>query len=143
MATKPSIIIDEEVSFEDEKLDARCLITRTDLRGIITYSSLSYRKMTKYSKEDLLGKPHSIVRHPDMPKAAFKSMWNTINNDIAWEGYVKNLRKDGKYYWVIVRIEPIFDEDGNKIGYVGIRREPSREAIKMIIKKYRYMLENE
>ena len=137
------VIIDEEVTFEDEGLDARCLITRTDLRGIITYASKAYRQMTKYSKEELIGTPHSIVRHPDMPKAAFECMWKTIKNDIPWEGYVKNLRKDGKYYWVIVRIESIFDEEHRKIGYVGIRREPSREAIRVIEQEYKSMLENE
>ena len=136
-------VIDQEVTFQDEELEARGLITRTDLRGIITFTSKAYRQMTKYSKEELLGKPHSIVRHPDMPAAAFKQMWDTIKKDVPWEGYVKNLRKDGKYYWVIVRIESIFDENGEKIGYVGLRREPKREAILEIEEKYKEMLENE
>ena len=144
MPRKPNIeVIDEEVTFEDEGLEARSLITRTDLKGIITFASKAYRQMTKYSKEELIGSPHSIVRHPDMPTRAFKEMWDTIKDNRVWEGYVKNLRKDGKYYWVIVRIEPVYDEEGNKIGYVGLRREPDREMLPSIIKKYKDLLENE
>jgi aerotaxis receptor len=144
MPRKPNVpVIDEEVTFSDEGLDARGLITRTDLKGIITYASKAYRQMTKYPKDELVGEPHSIVRHPDMPSAAFKQMWDDIQNNQTWEGYVKNLRKDGRYYWVIVHIEPIFDEDGKKIGYVGLRREPERAIIKNIEKKYKEMLADE
>ena len=111
MPAKPNVEpIDIEVTFKEEGLEASALITQTDLHGVITYASKAYRQMTKYSKEELVGSPHSIVRHPDMPAAAFKQMWDVIKSDKMWEGYVKNLRKDGKYYWVIVRIEPIFDE---------------------------------
>jgi len=144
MPAKPNVEpIDIEVTFKDEGLEARSLITKTDLRGIITYASKAYRQMTKYSKEELIGKPHSIVRHPDMPAIAFKQMWDDIKANKVWEGYVKNLRKDGKYYWVIVRIEPTFDEDGNKIGYIGMRKEPDREIIKQIEEKYKNLLANE
>ena len=144
MPAKPNVkLIDQEVTFQDEGLEARGLITRTDLHGIITFASKAYRQMTKYSKEELIGKPHSIVRHPDMPAAAFKQMWDTIKADQAWEGYVKNLRKDGRYYWVIVRIEPIFDEDGKKIGYVGLRREPDRKMVAQMSEKYKEMIANE
>ena len=144
MPAKPNVPpIDIEATFEEEGLVARALITRTDLRGIITYASKAYRQMTKYSREELIGKPHSIVRHPDMPAIAFKQMWDTIRDDRMWEGYVKNLRKDGKYYWVIVRIEPIFDENGKKVGYVGLRRKPEREIIQEMEEKYRKMRVNE
>ena len=144
MPRKPNVeVIDEEVTFEDEGLEARTLITRTDLKGIITFASKAYRAMTKYDKEELIGSPHSIVRHPDMPAIAFKEMWDTIKDNRVWEGYVKNLRKDGKYYWVIVRIEPVYDEDGNKIGYVGLRREPDRNMLPSIIRKYKDLLDDE
>jgi aerotaxis receptor len=144
MPAKPNVEpLDIEATFEEEGLEARSLITRTDLHGIITFASKAYRAMTKYSKEELIGKPHSIVRHPDMPVSAFKQMWDTIKANKVWEGYVKNLRKDGKYYWVIVRIEPIFDEDGKKIGYVGLRRESEREIITQIEQQYKEMLANE
>ncbi len=145
MAATPNVKpIDEEVTFADEGIDARALITRTDKRGIITFASKAYRDMTKYSKEELIGKPHSIVRHPDMPEAAFKEMWDTILSGKRWIGVIKNLRKDGKYYWVIVKIEPI-DEYGNVVeeepekiaGFLAIRREPSREDIKKFEEYYK------
>jgi len=145
MASRPNVeVIDEEVTFQEEGIDARALITRTDKRGIITFASKAYRDMTKYSKEELIGKPHSIVRHPCMPESAFKEMWNTILNGRRWVGIVKNLRKDGKYYWVIVKIDPI-DKDGNIVeeepdridGFIAIRREPSKEDIKKAEKYYR------
>ena len=138
MAVAPNVKpIDEEVTFADEGIDARALITRTDKRGIITFASKAYRDMTKYSKDELIGKPHNIVRHPEMPEAAFKEMWDTILKGKRWIGIIKNLRKDGKYYWVIVKIEPI-DENGNVVeeepdkiaGFIAIRREPSREDVK-------------
>ena len=144
MAAKPNVKpIDEEVTFSDEGIDARALITRTDKNGIITFASKAYRDMTKYSKDELIGKSHSIVRHPDMPEAAFKEMWDTILNGRRWIGLVKNLRKDGKYYWVIVKIDPI-DKDGNVVeepekiaGFLAIRREPSRDDIKKFDEYYK------
>ncbi|WP_457560408.1 PAS domain-containing protein [Caminibacter sp.] len=147
MAVKPNVTpIDKEATFAEEGLDARALITRTDKRGIITFASKAYRDMTKYSKNELIGKPHSIVRHPMMPEAAFKEMWDTILRGEHWEGMVRNLRKDGKYYWVIVQIDPI-NENGEIIynkpdeiaGFVAVRREPSREEIKEADKLYRIM----
>ena len=79
MAVKPNVKpLDIEATFEEEGLDARALITRTDTKGIITFASHAYRQMTKYSKDELIGKRHSIVRHPLMPEAAFKEMWDTI-----------------------------------------------------------------
>ena len=147
MAAKPNVKpLDIEATFEEEGLDARALITRTDKKGIITFASKAYRDMTKYSKDELIGKPHSIVRHPLMPEAAFKEMWDTIQQGKHWEGMVRNLRKDGKYYWVVVQIDPI-DENGNTVydnpdkiaGYVAVRREPTREEIQEADKLYRAM----
>ena len=147
MAAKPNVKpLDIEATFEEEGLDARALITRTDKKGIITFASKAYRDMTKYSKDELIGKPHSIVRHPLMPEAAFKEMWDTIQEGKHWEGMVRNLRKDGKYYWVVVQIDPI-DENGNTIydkpdkiaGYVAVRREPTREEIQEADKLYKAM----
>ena len=148
MAVKPKgNPLDIEVTFKEENLDARALITRTDKRGIVTFASKAYRDMTKYSKEELIGKPHNVVRHPLMPEAAFREMWETIQRGEHWEGLVRNLRKDGKYYWVVVQIDPI-DKNGNIIynkpenitGYVAVRREPTRKEIQeadMLYKKMR------
>jgi len=81
--------INEEVPF-----DGGVMITETDTSGIITYANRKFREMTGYSKEELIGSPHSINRHPDMPKAAFKTMWETIKRGDMWEGYVKNMRRN-------------------------------------------------
>ncbi len=130
--------INEEVPF-----DGGVMITETDTSGIITYANRKFREMTGYDKEELIGSPHSINRHPDMPKAAFKTMWETIKRGDMWEGYVKNMRKDGKYYWVIVWIKPKLDENGNIVGYIAGRKVPNRQDIKRIEQEYRLMKEHE
>ena len=130
MAVKPNVEpLNKEVTFEALGMIGKALITKTDLYGKITFVNRNYTILTSYSKEELIGKPHSIVRHPDMPEAAFKEMWDAIKADKVWQGYVKNLRGDGKYYWVIVRIEPIY-ENGEKVGYIALRKEPELEEIK-------------
>jgi PAS domain S-box-containing protein len=130
--------IDEEVLF-----DGRSLISETDLKGVITFVNRKFVEMTGYSKEEAIGQPHSILRHPDMPKAAFEGMWKVIKAGKIWEGYVKNLRKDGKYYWVVVHIVPKKDEQGNIIGYIASRKMPDRHQIDLAIKQYAEMIEAE
>ena len=138
-----------EATFEEEGLDARALVTRTNRSGIITFASKAYRDMTKYSKDELIGSAHSIVRHPFMPEAAFKDMWDTIEKGEHWSGLVMNLRKDGKHYWVEVHVDPI-DEDGNVVsdpkkiaGYLAIRREPPKEEVKSAYNLYKNIRKTE
>ena len=130
--------VDIEVPF-----DGGVMITETDPAGIITYANRKFREMTGYTREELIGSPHNINRHPDMPKAAFKQMWDTIKKGEYWEGYVKNIRKDGRYYWVIVWIKPKFDENGEIIGYIAGRKVPDRSMVKRMEEKYRKMKEEE
>jgi PAS domain S-box-containing protein len=130
--------VDQEVLF-----DGGVMITETDPAGIITYANRKFREMTGYTKEELIGAPHNINRHPDMPKAAFKIVWETIKRGETWEGYVKNMRKDGKYYWVIVWIKPKFDDNGNIVGYIAGRKIPDREMIKKSEEEYRKLKEQE
>lgn len=137
MITRPKPV-DEEVLF-----DGRSLISETDLKGIITFVNRKFVEMTGYSKDEAVGQPHSMLRHPDMPKAAFKQMWDIIKEGKTWEGYVKNLRKDGKYYWVIVTIVPKKDEEGNIIGYIASRKMPDRQLLKTVEKQYKEMIEKE
>ncbi len=118
--------IDEEVTFEDVGIGNRPVISKTDLKGIITYVNKPFAQLTGYSREELIGQPHSIVRHPDMPKWVFRQMWETIEKNEKWRGFIKNLRKDGKYFWAETFIEPIFDENGQKIGYISIRKPVSQ-----------------
>ncbi len=130
--------IDEEVLF-----DGRSLISETDLKGVITFVNRKFVEMTGYSKAEAVGTPHNILRHPDMPKAAFEGMWKIIKQGKTWEGYVKNLRKDGRYYWVVVTIVPKKDEEGNIIGYIASRKMPDPVRLKQVIAQYREMLEKE
>jgi len=126
--------VDEEVLF-----DGGVMITETDTAGVITYANRKFREMTGYSKEELIGSPHSINRHPDMPKAAFAGMWETIKGGNYWEGYVKNMTNEGKYYLVVVWIKPKFDEKGNIVGYIAGRKVPDKDVMNRMLIQYREM----
>ncbi len=123
--------IDVEVPY-----DGRIMITETDARGRITYVNRKFVEMSGYSKEELMGQPHSIVRHPDMPHCCFKNMWETIRKKETWKGYVKNLRKDGAYYWVVVYVSPKLDENGETIGFIAARKIPEERTLEEIKQKY-------
>ncbi len=105
------------------------LLSETDEKGIVTYASDSFLKIANMSRADLIGQPHNVVRHPDMPRAAFKSLWNDVQSKGFWSGYVKNARKGGGFYWVYATVLRASDSNGN-IKYVSIRVKPSREDIK-------------
>ena len=104
------------------------LVSETDERGIITFANDDFCKIAGYKLEELIGKPHNIVRHPDMPKAAFKSLWDTVKSGQVWTGYVKNATKDGGYYWVFATVYPFESCDGSR-GYLSCRRKPSKQEI--------------
>jgi aerotaxis receptor len=87
------------------------IISRTDLNGYITYANDIFAEISGYTPEELVGKPHSIVRHPDMPHSVFKELWEVIKSGSIWRGYVKNLRKDGGYYWVYAEVSGVYKED--------------------------------
>lgn len=126
--------IDEEVPF-----DGGVMITETDKAGIITYANRKFRELTGYTKEELIGSPHNINRHPDMPKAAFKGMWETIKNGDYWEGFVKNMTSEGKYYLVVVWIKPKLDENGEIIGYIAGRKIPDAHLMERALAQYKVM----
>ena len=132
--TKPDPV-DMEIPF-----DGGVMITETDTAGIITYANRKFREMTGYSKEELLGSPHSINRHPDMPKAAFKGMWETIKGGNYWEGLVKNMNNEGKYYLVEVWIKPKFDENHKIVGYIAGRKIPDRDKMNAALAQYKEMV---
>ena len=129
-------VFDKEITFEEVNVLNRSIISRTDLNGIITFANKAFCSLSGYDKDELVGKPHSIIRHPDMPKIAFQEMWNTIKNNQKWHGFVKNLRKDGLYYWTEAFIEPFFDENGNKIGYIAARKPVGDKDKTEFSKKY-------
>ena len=116
--------VDEQYVFDDG-----VIVSETDLKGIITYSNRKFCEIAGYDKSELKGKNHNIVRHPDMPKAAFKEMWDTIQKGETWVGTVKNLRKDGRYYWVYTHIIPIYDDSGEITGYTAARKPATPEEI--------------
>jgi len=105
------------------------LLSETDEKGIVTYASDSFLKVANFEKDDLLGQPHNIVRHTEMPRAAFKSLWDDVQAKGFWTGIVKNARKGGGYYWVFATVLRSTDANGN-VKYVSIRVKPSREEIK-------------
>ena len=109
--------------------DYAFLVSETDAKGNVTFANDDFCKMAGYELDELLGQPHSIVRHPDMPKAAFKSLWDTVQSGNIWTGYVKNYVKDGNgFYWVYATVYPFETCDGSK-GYLSCRRKPSKEEI--------------
>jgi len=111
------------------------LLSETDEKGIVTYASDSFLKIANMHSEDIIGQPHNIVRHPDMPRAAFKSLWDDVEEKGFWTGYVKNARKGGGHYWVYATVLRSIDKNGNT-KYVSIRVKPSREDIKKSIELY-------
>ncbi|MBU1928033.1 PAS domain-containing protein [bacterium] len=128
---------------EEYMFDGNVIISQTDLYGVITYANKKFCEISGYSAQELLGKPHNIIRHPDMPKAAFEKMWSTIQGGQAWNGLVKNLRKDGLYYWVETEILPTKDEEGKVVGYIAARKPASRKNIQESEELYTKMLNSE
>ncbi|MFZ5375566.1 MAG: PAS domain-containing protein [Campylobacterota bacterium] len=122
------------------KFEGGNMITETDQHGKITYVNRLFVQMSGYGKEELIGKPHSIIRHPDMPKCCFDVMWKTIQKGETWEGYVKNLRKDGAFYWVVVMVSPKYDDKGELCGYIAVRKPPGELTLEEVKAKYAAMM---
>jgi len=108
--------------------DFAFLVSETDEKGVISFANEDFCKTAGYELEELIGQPHNIVRHADMPKVAFKSLWDTVQKGETWTGFVKNKTKDDGYYWVFATVYPFETCDGTK-GYLSCRRKPSRQEI--------------
>lgn len=104
------------------------LISSTDIKGTILHCNDAFISISGFSREELVGKPHNIVRHPDMPEAAFKTMWSYLQQGKPWMGLVKNRCKNGDYYWVNAYVTPV-TEHGRVVGYESVRSVPSREQV--------------
>ena len=111
------------------------IVSRTDFNGNITYVNDAFADISGYKPEELIGKPHNIIRHPDMPKSAFKDLWETLQRGENWEGYVKNLRKDHGYYWVFARVS-ILMKDGEAVEYKSVREPISNDKKREIQNLY-------
>jgi len=108
--------------------DGQTVVSTTDLQGRITYCNPTFIQLSGYTKEELLGQPHNLIRHPDVPEEAFRDLWQTIAAGSPWTGIVKNRRKDGSHYWVCANVTPLI-VDGRPIGYMSVRTKPSRAAV--------------
>ena len=116
------------------------IVSKTDPKGIITYGNPIFIEFSGYTEEELLGSQHNIIRHPDMPRSAFKLVWDTIQGGNEVFAYVKNMSKDGGFYWVFTHITPDFGPGGKIVGYTSVRRCPKRSAIEKIEPVYRQMV---
>ena len=128
--------INKEITFDTKHI----IVSKTDTKGKITYCNEIFIEMSAYKEEELLGEPHNIVRHPDMPKVIFKMLWDYIQNGEEINAYVKNLRKDGAYYWVFANVTPSFDKNDKIIGYFSVRRKPKTSSLNIIIPLYKKLL---
>jgi aerotaxis receptor len=108
--------------------DYSFLVSETDAKGIILFANSDFCKIAGYELEELIGKPHNMVRHKDMPAKAFKSLWETVQSGNIWTGYVKNATKDGGYYWVYATVYPFESCDGGN-GFLSCRRKATKEEI--------------
>ena len=113
------------------------LVSQTDEKGKIIFANDDFCKIAGYSIEELIGQPHSIVRHKDMPSAAFKSLWETVQKGKIWTGYVQNATKDGGFYWVYATVYPMKDPLTNEVRYMSCRRKPSQEEIQAAQELYK------
>jgi len=138
VGTRKVLVVDREVPYPDGRL----IVSRTDTQGIITHCNASFIEMSGYSESELIGAEHSILRHPDMPAVAFKGLWDDIAAGKIWHGYVKNLRKDGAYYWVYATVIPNV-RNGQIAGYTSVRRKPSRRKVEAAAQLYATLLTEE
>jgi len=119
------------------------IVSKTDLKGNITYCNRIFMDMAEYSEEELLGKPHNIIRHEAMPKAVFKLLWTRIQNKEEVFAYVLNKTKNNNEYWVFANVTASLDVRGRIIGYYSVRRKPNAKAIEIIKPLYEKMVQAE
>lgn len=131
-----------EMFIETTVPENELIVSRTDLHGEITYANETFASISGYKVEELVGKPHNIVRHPDMPKSVFKELWKTLQSEQIWRGYVKNKRKDGGYYWVYAEVSGVY-KNGVLVEYKSMRFPVSLELKQQMQKTYDALKEKE
>lgn len=119
------------------------IVSKTDLKGHITYANQTFLNVALYTEEEVLGQPHSVIRHPDMPRCVFKLLWDTLESRQEIFAYVKNMSKNGDFYWVLAHVTPTFDARGSVIGYHSNRRVPARKQVSLFDGIYRQLLTEE
>ena len=138
MARKHAQVVDSEVEFPADVQ----LVSTTDLRGVITYANPAFCRIAGYQVDELVGHNHNLVRHPDMPKAAFADLWDRLKEGNPWRGMVKNRCKDGRYYWVDAYVTPIY-ENGKISGYQSVRCKPEPQLKQVAAQAYQALLKAE
>lgn len=119
------------------------IVSKTDPKGIITYANDIFLEIADYTEEEIIGKPHKIIRHPNMPRCVFKLLWDKISAGEEIFAYVVNRAKNGDYYWVLAHVTPTIDKDRNILGYHSNRRVPSARALEVIKPLYADLLATE
>lgn len=129
----------KERHFSDDDI----IVSKTDLKGIITYANKTFLDVSGYTSEELIGKNHNILRHPDMPACVFRFLWDNIKQGKEVFAYVINTAKGGDHYWVFAHVTPSYDQKGKHIGYHSNRRVPDEDALNKVKPLYRALLEEE
>ena len=119
------------------------IVSKTDLKGRIAYCNRIFIEFSGYTEQELLGAQHNIIRHRDMPRGVFKFLWDTLEQQKECFAYVKNMSKDGGFYWVLANVTPNLNAQGQVEGYFSVRRKPSKAAVSALSDVYRLMLEEE
>jgi len=119
------------------------IVSKTDVNGIITYANKTFLDVALYTEEEVLGMPHSLIRHPDMPRCVFKLLWDTIQDGSEIFAYVKNMAKNGDYYWVFAHVTPSFNFQKQIVGFHSNRRRPERHQIKVASGLYQELKQEE
>jgi PAS domain S-box-containing protein len=130
------IVLNKEIKFSKKKF----IVSKTDIKGDIIFINKNFSEVSGYSETELIGQPHNILRHPDMPKAVFFLVWKSLLAGNPISGVIKNLAKDGRYYWVIADLETKMDTQGNIKSLVAFRRSPPQDVIDSVTELYRTML---
>lgn len=136
MSRSPITPTGREVSFDRDEI----IVSKTDLRGIITYANDVFQRVSGYSEAELLGQPHNLIRHPDMPGCVFRLLWETVQAQQEIFAYVDNLARDGSHYWVFAHVTPSFDVRGQHVGYHSNRRVPFPDALDKVRPLYAELL---
>jgi PAS domain S-box-containing protein len=139
MSLRDIVPTDKEIVMREDDF----IVSKTDLKGRITYGNKTFIEFSGFEEKDILGVQHNVIRHPDMPRAVFKLLWGSIQERREIFAYVKNICKNGSFYWVIANVTPSVDASGQVLGYYSVRRKPHPRAIPIITDLYRKMLEEE
>jgi len=137
--TTPPTIINEEITWDTNKT----IVSKTDVFGTILYANDVFSEASEYSTLELIGEPHNIIRHPDMPKVAFTLLWEALKNEENFHAIVKNLTKSGKYYWVITDFTIDRDDTGKVTGYTARRKSVPKSVVEKIAPLYKTLLDIE